>query len=185
MKKGFTTTQLIVAGALGVLTIVLTLPVYIFTMLIPFMGSGLFAGFIASMMAVIILFSFKKFGALTIAILVYGVLAIPTPIGEPPGFVPKILAFFLTGILVDVLFLLLKKESKLNALILGAATMVLITIVLTFLYAALLPPLAKVYLAVLHIMIPMAAVVGASGGLLGRFVYFKISKTAVVKRIQG
>lgn len=184
MKTHWTTTQLIAAGALGVLTIILTLPGFLISYVSQIPGSSIpFSGLVASMMTVVILFLFKKFGAATIAMFIYGVLSLPLPIG-PPGFLPKVLIFIITGLLLDSLYLIFKKESKINAIILGGASMVFSGLAWIAMYIIFLPQLANVYIPILYIVFPLGATIGAFGGLIGRFIYVKISQTAVVRRIQ-
>ncbi len=185
MKKGWTVTRLVAAGALGVLAIVLTLPGFAISNIVQLPGSSIpFAGLVASMLTVTGLFTFRRFGAAAISMSVYGVLAIPMPIG-PPGFLPKVFAFAATGLLLDILHVFLKREGRLNSAVLGAATMIFITLALVLTYVILLPGLALAYTRVLYILIAVGAAIGAVGGLAGLLLYRKLENTSVVKRIQA
>ncbi len=186
VKKGWTTTQLIAAGALGVLTLIMTLPGFLISNVTGIPGSSYpISGIAASMMAVVIVFLFKKFWAATISMTVLGFLAIPLPLAGTPGFLPKVLTFTAAGLIIDATYRALRNESKVSAAILGAVALFFQGIAALGIYILMLPQLAAFYIPVVHIMIALAIVMGALGGLLGRFVYLKISKTAVVKRIQG
>lgn len=181
----WTTTQLIACGALGVLTLILTLPGVFVSVVLQIPGSsGLFAGVIGAAMAVLITFIFKKFGAATLVFSIYGILAIPTPIG-PPGFLPKVLAFLITGVILDVVYLFLKNETKTAAIVIGSISLVMSSTIFVLLYLVFIPQLASVYTSIFYILLPFATVMGSIGGMLGYLVYNKIKKTTTIIRIQN
>ena len=144
-------------------------------------SSLLVGGFTYPMLAVITLFLLKKFGAATVSLLVLGIVSFPFLGGN----VPLLVTFIATGIILDAVYLLFRNESKITAALLGSLSLLLVALIALPLYALFVPSLAKDYLPMLHILLPVAALQGAVAGLLGRLAYFRIRKTAVVRRIQG
>ena len=72
---------------------------------IPLAGAiimGLFVGIIIALTELIL----PIFPSATIMTLVYGILAIPTPISGPPGFLPKVLIVASAGFVADVVMCL-------------------------------------------------------------------------------
>src|SRR4030042_7166512 len=111
MRKGWTTTKLITAGSLGVLTIALTLPA---SSLVAISGIPLMGGFIniffdrtIDALALLII---GKFGAATIKKTVFGIIALPTLLLGPAGFLPKVLIYVVDGLIIDSLYFLIKDK---------------------------------------------------------------------------
>ena len=179
---GWTTTKLITAGAIGVLTFLSILPGLAISYTTHVPGSSLLVGgFTGPMFVVINIFLLKKFGAATVALLVLGFVSFPFLGGN----MPLLAAFVGTGIGLDAIYLLIKNETKVAAALLGSLSLLLVALFALPLYMLFIPSLAALYLLVLHILLPVMAIQGAVAGLLGRLVYFRIQKTSVVRRIQG
>ena len=120
MKKGWTTTKLITAGGLGVFNLVISLlgaGISVFTG-IPGM-SGAINAFLGAIITVFAVFLIQSFGVVTIMYTIFSILALPLPLVGTPGFVPKVLLGFITGVIIDVTFLFVRKNRVVAAFVIG------------------------------------------------------------------
>jgi hypothetical protein len=187
MKKGWTTTKLIATGSLGVLRFILTLTSIPISISTGIPGSGGAVSFIfAAIILVLTVFIIQDFWAATISCLVFGVLAIPFPFLGPPGFLPKIILVGLVGVIVDVLFLFLKKREKIVALTIGGVSQgILPPILMGFLVLLDIPGSEKIFEAIsIPLMVGGGLIGGSISGYFGYVLYKKVESTTVVKRIQ-
>lgn len=178
--------QLIVCGALGVLSVLLQLPS---TALVSFIGIPLIGGviniFIARTIEAITILVVKKFGAATLQNLVMGLLAIPFLLIGPPGFIPKIIIVLLNGLLIDTFFLLGKNKKISVVTSIGIASVLFgfyFVIVGKIFSIPGIDETARVFLSPLMILGTFIA--GSISGYLGWLIFQKIKNTSVIKRIQ-
>lgn len=178
--------QLIVCGALGVLSVVLQLPS---TALVSFIGIPLIGGviniFIARTIEAVTILVVKKFGAATLQNLVVGLLAIPFLLMGPPGFIPKLIIVLLNGLLIDILFLL-GKNNKISVVISIGTASLLFGFYFVFIGKMFGMPgveeTARFFLSPLMMLGTFIA--GSISGYFGWLIFQKIKNTSVIKRIQ-
>ena len=188
MKRKWSTTKLIAAGSLAVLELVLELGGSGIQALtgIP-LGGGVYLTITAVVMVVICLLTLDAFGAATLMRLVLGVMAIPLPNTGTPGFVPKVLIFFMAGLIADTVYLVLKRWRVAALLVVGAIDPVIYLLGVIYVGRLFGMPgveeSAAVFLSPL--MIAGAAVLGMISAIVGWLIYRRIEKTAVVARIRG
>jgi hypothetical protein len=187
MKKDWTTTKLIAAGSLAVLTVVFQLFGAGITAVtgIPLAG-GIINGFLSPATRMICLFAVDQFGAATIMGAILGLLNLPLPISGTPGFLPKVPIVIIGGVIADALYQALKRNKLIASLINGA--LVNVYGMLAFVKVGRLFNMPGVEqtakLAYSPIAIVAILLMGAIGGYLGYVIYQKIKDTALVKRIQ-
>ena len=184
----WTTIKLVTAGSIGAVFLILAMSGSIVQSIAGFPGaSGIVNGFIAGIMYPLVVLLVRNFGAGTIAGLTYYILGFPLAIGGAPGFLPKILIGLIVGLLADILFLLLKKNEKLTAVIIGALTQPAIGFLVGGLGLLFSLPGIDKYLNLLlkPISIVAAFIIGAIGGIVAYLIYGKLKNAAVIKRIQG
>ena len=112
MKKGWPTTKLMAAGSLGALALVLELLGSGISAVtgIPMLG-GVINAIVVSAMMIICLFVVDQLGAVTLMSTVRGVLTLPFHIAGLPGFLPKVPIAIIAGVIVDLLYLPLKRNK--------------------------------------------------------------------------
>lgn len=185
MKK-WNTTKLMVAGGFGVLNIIIAFAGMGITVVTGITASS---GFINSLtgafLTVLLIFIIQKFGAATIKGFVYSVIALPLPLLLTPGFFPKIIIGILSGLVADIVYVILRKRPNLCAFLIGGTSQIFIAIIM-FLFGKLYPSLGLEYMAKL-LFSPLALVyflfLGIAG-VLGYKTYKKIEHSSFVKRIQ-
>lgn len=191
MKTNWTTTKLIVAGSLGALSVALQL---FGSGIAAVVGIPMFGGvvniFIAPALIMICLFVVNQFGAATTMYLVASILALPFHLSGTPGFLPKVPIGLIEGLIADVLFHFLKKNQKMASLIIGALTMLYVSIAVIevgkrFNMPGIEQTAKLVYKLVYSPFLIPGLIIPAFGGYLGYLIYQKIKNTSVVKRIQA
>jgi hypothetical protein len=187
-KKKWTTTKLITTGSLGVLYLILALlgAGIVAVTGIPLTG-GVINVLITPIMTMICLLVVRQLGSATTMLTVYAVLAIPFPLAGTPGFLGKVPIFLLGGIIIDLLYLFLKRNKKVGSLVIGGLGelyfgMAVIEVGQLFNVPGVDKSADLFYSPT---GIGFASVLGAVGGYLGYLIYQKIKNTAVVKRIQS
>ena len=127
----------------------------------------------------------KKFGAATILMSIYGVLALPLPTLGAPGFLPKLGIAFGAGLIADITYLFFKKRDKLASFFVGATSESFIGYSILWLGLMFSLPgtdiLNKVLLSPIAILLPF---IGGFGGYLGYLTYNKLKNTSIIRRIQ-
>lgn len=191
MKKNWTTTKLIVAGSIGAVFLMFAISGSALQMVVGITGaSGLINSLVSSTMYVLACLLIGKFGAATIAGLVYYTLGLPLAIGGTPGFLPKILIGLVVGLTSDFLYLALRNNKKLASLCIGAASQLAIGVLFFLIIKLSLMPgpeyAFKFFESSLGIVLSLIVVLGGGvlGGGIGYFLFGKIKNTSVVKRIQ-
>ncbi|MFH2020759.1 MAG: hypothetical protein ABIJ34_05055 [archaeon] len=182
----WTLTKFIVSSALGVLTVVLTLPA---SALVAFTGIPLMGGFINlfidRVLDTITALSVNKFGSVTLKRTVLGIVAIPTLLLGPPGFIVKVIISASNGLIIDFVYLFVK-EKKIAAVLSNGIGAVALGFTFVFLGRIFRMPgvdeTARVFLSPLMILLTFIG--GAISGYLGWFIFQKIKNTSVIKRIQ-
>jgi hypothetical protein len=188
MKKGWTTTKLTAIGGLAVLATVLGLFGAGIAAITGIPGtSGFITVFTTPAMVILCCFIIDRFGAVTIMEFIHAILEIPLPLTGAPGFLFKVPILVIGGIIVDLLYLILKKSKKISALVIGEVYIIyggLAVIIVGRLVDMPGVEKATKFLSGSS-MIVLAFIGGTFGGYLGYFLYGKIKDTAAVKRIQG
>ena len=187
MKRVWTTTKLVAAVSLAALTLILSLlgAGIVAVTAIPLMG-GLINVFVATIMIMLCLFVIDQFGAVTIRNIVLGILQLPFPLNGTPGFLPKVPILILQGVIIDVLYLLLKRNELIASVVIGGLSQLYIGVAVVEVGRLFGMPGIEQTSKLLYSPLVIAVVLlGAIGGYLGYLIYEKIKDTAVVRRIQG
>jgi hypothetical protein len=179
----FKTTDLVVIAFMAALVLILN----VFTNLIVVitgvpmssMLSPLLGGIAISLTALII----RKFGAITLFGLIFGILAVPTNILGGPG-LHKILVTTISCIVFDVVFLVLKWRLSFRVIVATALGVVTMPLTLVYIGAVMgLPGIDKLMGAIIYITIGGLIVAGI-GGFVGFKIYDKIKGKSYIKRLQ-
>lgn len=186
MGRNWTTTKLIVAGSLGVLSLVLQLFGAAIAAVtgIP-LTSGFIGGLIGPALIVICLLVIDKFWAATIMYFVLGTLALPFHISGIPGFLPKVPILIVEGLISDSLYFYLKRNKLVLALVVGAMSQLYVAVAVVEVGQLFNIPGVEITAKILYspLLIP-GLFFSAAGGYLGYFIFQKIKNTAVVRRIR-
>ncbi|MDD4989883.1 MAG: hypothetical protein PHW31_01070 [Candidatus Pacebacteria bacterium] len=183
----WTTTKLITIGGLGVIMVLAGL---LGNALVAITGIPGVGSFINSFLGVIV-YAFcalliRKFGAVAIMGVVYGILALPLPSMGTPGFFPKILIAGMVGLTVDLVYQIFKKKEKLAAIIIGIDVNIIGILILAGFFKIFKVPGAEKFIKIfVSPLIAVMIILGILGGLVGYLILKKIKHTSVVKRIQG
>lgn len=187
MKKGWTNIKLITVGGLGALSLILTLPASSLALLtgIPLMG-GFINIFFDRTMDAIALLIVPKFGSVTIKRTVFGILAIPTLILGPSGFLPKVLISTTSGLIIDLAY----KFSKGNQLWRISLSLVLGVIYCPFALVYMgrllsvpgIDETARIFLSPLVLF--GTGVAGVICGCFGWLIYQKIRFSSLIQRFK-
>jgi hypothetical protein len=184
MFKGFTTKELVfiafMAAALFVVNFITGAGLNAIT------GVPLSNMFINSLFLALWIFLMvkilPKFGTLTLMLLIYSILAIPTSIGGAPGFLLKVPIITFAGFLGDIFLYFTKYRSWsifFAYYILTTATL------LTFAFALfkLGIPAANKILPIVHWLILAICVVGTVGLVIGIFIYNRIKDKRIIRQL--
>ena len=188
MKKGWTTTKLIAVGSLAVLHMILSLTGAGLQAVVGLpIVAGVVNGFFAEAIVIICLLSINKFGAAAFLRTIYSILVLPLATLGTPGFLPKVVIGASSGLIVDILYIFLKKWDGVgSAIIIGGISEVYLDLTIVGLGKLFTMPgieqAANLFLK--PEMLVGAFIMGSIGGYLGYLIYQKIKDTAVVKRIQ-
>jgi len=185
MKK-WTTYQLIAAGSIGALMIIFDTLGAVVSAAVGILGAGgVINTFIEGALFVLCCLVIRKFGAATITGFIFSVLALPLPVLGTPGFLPKILIGTSTGLAIDVIYFLLKKNERAAAIVIGAGKAMIVTFEVIGLGLLFSIPGIEKSIELLRYAIPTFLLMGGIGGYVGYIIFSKLRNTAVVRRIQG
>ena len=181
-------TKLVAIGALAVVDLAMGATAGGIQAAIGVPGSaGIIMIFLGPMILVFCGLLIRRFGAVTIMLLIYSTLALPLPVAGTPGFLPKILIGLVSGLATDTVFLLLRNRKRAASIVIGAINPPIFQFLILGFGVLLSVPgtqsLAKVLLS--PITVPVIAVVGALGGYTGYMTFGRLKTTGVVLRIQG
>lgn len=188
MKKSWTTTRLITAGSLGVLATVLALAGAGIAAVTGVPGtSGFFTVLTTPIVVVICSLILNQFGAVTMMEFIHGVLEVPLPLTGAPGFLFKVPILIFSGLFVDILYLILKRNQRFAVSIIGGFYIVFGGVAVVLIGRLVnMPGVQEAEKFLINpAMLMLAFFGGAIGGNLGYIVFQKIKNTSVVKRIQG
>lgn len=129
----------------------------------------------------------RRTGAVTLWALIFSILALPLPIAAPPGFLPKIPYLLAWGVIADVTYYLFKRSDKFAAIAISVVQVGFGGPIAFLLWTYLGAPQLAAAMAKFFgwESLVAAMIMGAGLGYLAYFVYTKISKTAIVQRIQS
>ena len=180
-------TKLMAAASLGVVFLILALPGGAIVAATGIPGAGGITNIFFA--AVTITFScllIRKFGAGTVMLSVTMILAIPLPLGGPPGFLPKVLMGISVGLIADSVYALLRRREKIAAIAIGIVTMPIMGLEILGLGLLFNVPGIEEFAKFLTLPVIIATViVGALGSYIGYIILSKLKNTALVKRIQA
>lgn len=181
-------TKLIATGSLGVLGSLLFVPFVVLSQI--FQMPGLFimtSAFIIPAILTPFLFVIDQFGAAAIGTTVLAIITFPTNLTGPPGFLPKILLGPATGILIDLLYLILKRKETLAAFLIGIGAIFIQEVFFVAMLRIFLIPGWKESLKFMFSPLGIGFVLfhGILGGIIGLAILRRIRNTAIVKRIQS
>lgn len=188
MKNRWTLKELIAIGSMSVLMLILMIPGAILNSITPFRTGGL-NSLVYTIFIVLCLFIIDKFGASTIMLFLFGILALPLDIVTPPGVFFKVIILTGAGLIGDIVYLLTLRKKKLFALIIGTPILYYLGLAIVFVvefFGMKNSGLPKNYLNLIvnPFIFLLIIFVGAIGGLSGYFIFQKIKYTSVIKRIQ-
>ena len=186
MLSRWTTTKLITAGSLGVLTVILTLPA---SALVAISGIPLLGGFINIFLDRILdalaLLIIGNFGTATLKKTILGIVALPTLLLGPPGFLPKILIYATNGLIIDTIYFSIKNKKIALFLSNGIAAIAIAFQVVYIGRVFNVPGIeqtAKIFLS--PFLLIGAGLGGGISGLIGLLIYNKIKNSSLIIRIQ-
>ena len=142
--------------------------------------SSVVAGFFVVIMAKIR----PKFGTFTLALLIFGLLALPTASAGPVGFWPKVVANFLAGFVGDSWFKFTKYKTW--GIVVGfyvVATALLYLQTFSLIWFGI--PEAGEILRIMPLVVLGFWVIGTLGLWLGFFVYRRIKDKHLVRQLQN
>jgi len=185
MLKGFKTKELIFLTLMGVLMFLIDFSIssgidaasgisgigYIVSGFI-FVGLGVFAALVV-----------RRFFSITILGLIYGVLAIPTPIFGPPGFY-KIIIGLSVGIIADLIVFLFRYKKLGYYLSFTIGNLLTLPIWIFVLISFGLPGVDAV-IKIIWLVIGVYFIQGLFGAWIGFKLYNKIKNKKIIKQISG
>ena len=182
-------TRLASAAAMGVLLFIINAaPGLLIVMAtgIPLAG-GVVMSFIAAILIALTALIIPLFPSVTILCFVYSALALATPIGGPPGFVPKILVSVSAGIVADLTMLALRSRNEKVGAILAPimATVVGLIVFIVISYFLLPKDVLEKFIAVFPILFIINVLEAAPGGYVGYKIFQKIRTRSIVVRLRG
>ncbi len=184
MLKHFTTKELIFIALMSALIFIIN--VVIGSIVISITGIPLSNAFVTGItMGLGVLLIIKivpKFGSLTLFLLIYSILSIPTSLGGAPGFWPKIPINTISGLLGDLF--LLTARYRLWSLFLGfyIITTANISAFLFFLWLLALPAIQKT-ISIAHWLLLAYWILGTVGILIGMFIWNKLKDKRILLQI--
>jgi len=139
---------------------------------------------VAGFFAVILIKTRPKFGTLTIPLLIFGILCIPTPSGGPVGFWPTAIIDFVVGLVADAW---LKATKYKNWAVIASfyilATLLLYSQTITMVWMGI-PESGKI-LGVMHFVVLGFWVIGTIGLWLGFKTWNKIKDKRIITQISS
>ncbi len=127
----------------------------------------------------------RKFGSVTLMYVVYGLLAIPTPMaGGAPGLVWKVIPLIISAFLLEIP-LYAAKYKKLGFII-GVPVLIVVGAISYVLFYVLLGlPEADKFLKAIPIMLVAFTILGYIGTWLGFVIYNKIKNKSFVRQLSS
>jgi len=188
MKKSWTSTKLIAVASLAVLNVIIALLSSAINMATGVtMAGGVLTSFTGPLLLIVCLLVVNRFGSASLFLLVTSVLALPLNYAGPPGFLPKVLVYLVAGLMLDLLYISLRRYSRFfTCLLIGGVEDVYVAFAVFGVGRLFgVPGIDRIATFVpLPVFIIVVFLMGAIGGYLGWLIYHKIKNTAVVKRIQ-
>lgn len=184
----WTTTQLIAAGALGVLMTLISIPGSLIAVAVGIPGAGVILnGIVLPLFAVFSLLLIRNFGTAAIVGGIYGFLILPLPIGGPPGFLAKSFLWLIVGLILDTLWAFSPRKGKLAVLLTsGFGSLAAFVLFITMLLFFNVPGGEKFASFAKSPIVALVIILwGTAGGFAGWLIYKKLENTSVVKRIQA
>jgi hypothetical protein len=139
---------------------------------------------VAGFFAIILIKIRPKFGTLTIPLLIFGILCIPTPSGGPVGFWPTAVINFLVGLIADAW---LKATKYKNWAIITSfyilATLLLYSQTIVMVWMGI--PESQKILSLMHFVVLGFWIIGSLGLWLGFKVYKKIKDKPIIRQISA
>ena len=180
------TTKLLVIGGLAALNAVFNILGAIVSAATILGAGGLINAFFGGIFFVFCCLLIRKFGAAIIMGFVFSICVLPLPVLGPSGFLVKIIIGILTGLVVDIIYVLLKRNEMFASIGIGIGLCIIINIgVIGF---GLLFSVPGIKEAVKLSLFPLALVVfpliGGVGGYVGYLAFKRLKNTSIVKRIQ-
>ncbi|MDD4989880.1 MAG: hypothetical protein PHW31_01055 [Candidatus Pacebacteria bacterium] len=188
MKTKWSITKLAAAASIGAMFLVFGVLGSIVYSIVGFPGaSAIITSFTTPIMFALVVLLIRKFGAGTIAGLVYYTLGLPLGTGGGPGFLPKILVGLVAGIIADAILLSLKNKEKIAAPAVAVASQLIIGLMVAGLCKLFSVPGIDKFISLFlkPITFIAAIIIGIIDGLVAYLIYNRLKNTAVVKRIQG
>lgn len=184
MKK-WNTTKLIAAGAMSVLltlTILLEIPLTVLSG-IPGLG-GVVGAFFEVVVFTLGILIIQKFGTGTIIGTITGFLILPLPVFGPPGFIIKVVMGFIVGFMFDIIYLFFKKYKKWGIIISNILLIIIFMIVFNIVVTFLKLPGFGYSFNLFIIFTSVFIIEATAGSFVGWYIYKKLEKTTIIKRIQ-
>lgn len=183
----WTTLKLVVIGGLAAfMTVAMIIGATITAVTGQIALGGLINGFITPIITVLCLFLIENFGSASLLFFVFGILTIPLPLAGPPGWFIKVPIRFIGGVIADLLYILLRRNKIIAALLINAILQIYTGVAVFGLGLCFEIPLlmntAEFFFSPAGI--GTAVFFGCAGGYLGYLIYNKIKNTSIVKRIQ-
>ena len=182
------TTKLVALASLVVLAFIVSLVGNFLVVITGIPGAGGFISpFFVMIVVIFALLVIRKFWTATIATIIYSILALPTPIFGPPGFLPKILIIVALGIWIDMVYFLFKKNDRLASVMTGILSALVVSLLLMSIGLLFNMPGIDKFINILltPFFIVLTAMMGAAGGYIGYLTYKKLKNTSVIRRIQA
>jgi hypothetical protein len=182
MKNKWSTTKLIAVGSLAALNVSIQIIASLITL-----TSGIITCFSGPILVGLSLLLINKTGSAFIFLVMTGILDVPLSIAGPPGFLPKVLVYISLGLIIELVYFCLKKNSKKLAVILvGGIENVFITLSVIALANIFHVPGTNTISKFMSLPMTIALfIVGSLSGYFAYLIYQKIKNTAIVKRIQN
>jgi len=181
------TTKLLVIGGLAALNAVFNILGAIFSATFVLGAGGLINGFFDGMLFVFCCLLIRKFGAATIMGFIFSICVLPLPVLGPSGFLLKIIIGTLTGLIIDIIYVLLKRNEMFAVIIIGIGQGIIINI--GVIGSGLLFSVPGIKEAVKLSLFPLSLVVfpliGGVGGYVGYLLFKSLRNTSIIKRIQA
>jgi hypothetical protein len=179
------------SGVIAALYLVLSLLNSMIALATGGMGFDVFTGMVlASFFSAFTCLATRRFGALSLMVIIYGILALPFGIAGPPGFVPKLLVFIPAGIVSDVVYWLLKHRERSAAVLVGGLTSFLRNLLGFVLFVYLFPEIQRAIYPTSMSLIAAGLVgflfIGFAGGYLAWVVVNRMTGySPFLRRLRG
>lgn len=184
----WTTTKLVVLAGLVVLGFIASLAGGFLIAITGIPGAGGFiTPFLVMIVVIFALLVIRKFWTATIGCIIYGILALPTPMFGPPGFLPKILIIVGLGIWIDIVYFFFRKNDRLAPIMIGVLSAPIVSLLLIGIGLLFNMPGIDKFINILlsPFFVALTSILGATGGYIGYLFYNRLKNTSIVRRIQA